>query len=330
VLIKDIEFSTYTHKLNAPFKTALRTVDSFEVFQLKLFGEDGNVGVGEVVATPKITNVSVEQILIDIKERIIPAFNQLESKDALRNYLHLERMCPNNPAARALGDLAVVDLFHPQSSGRILSDVTIPIANMEDFPDLIKARVEAGFTTFKLKLDSSELERNIAKVGAVNALLPHGSTLRVDPNQAWSRDYSLRFLEGITSIGVEIEYLEQPVDRFDIEGLAFIKKRCQTSIMADESCFNAEDLKKIVQSEAADWINVKILKTGGFTPARKLAEDVIDAGLKLSIGCMMESPIGVKAAMALAEEFEPNAVHDLDAAWWYLQNQLTYVQGGVE
>jgi len=45
---------------------------------------------------------------------------------------------------------------------------------------------------------------------------------------------------------------------------------------------------------------------------------------------MIESPLGVRAAMQLAHEFAPNQIHDLDAAWWYLQEKLRYEDGVVQ
>jgi L-alanine-DL-glutamate epimerase-like enolase superfamily enzyme len=80
--------------------------------------------------------------------------------------------------------------------------------------------------------------------------------------------------------------------------------------------------------KAADWVNIKILKAGGVTPAKEMAEVALSSGLKLSFGCMIESPLGVRAAMKLADQFAPEETHDLDAAWWYLQEKLRY-EGGV-
>ena len=61
-----------------------------------------------------------------------------------------------------------------------------------------------------------------------------------------------------------------------------------------------------------------------------MAEVALQAGLRLSFGCMIESPLGVRAAMQLAHEFAPSQTHDLDAAWWYLQEKLRYEDGVVQ
>ena len=45
---------------------------------------------------------------------------------------------------------------------------------------------------------------------------------------------------------------------------------------------------------------------------------------------MIESPLGVRAAMSLAAEFGPSQTHDLDAAWWYSQSELVYSGGTVK
>jgi hypothetical protein len=44
---------------------------------------------------------------------------------------------------------------------------------------------------------------------------------------------------------------------------------------------------------------------------------------------MIESPSGVRAAMELAHRYAGDETHDLDAAWWYLQENLRYEGGQV-
>lgn len=323
-----IELSTYEIALKSRFQTALRSIDNFDVFKLRVELSSGKELIGEVVATPAITGITAEVLTSDVNEFVMPLFKKTALEDSKAFYDALVSVLPDNPTARALGDLALMSADTSSNNYKIKTDVTVPICDINLLEHTIEQRVLNGFTVFKVKLGRDDLAHNIEKIKAIVDLVPKGSILRVDPNQSWSVDYALKFLEAIDSLGIKLQYLEQPVIREDLSGLSLIRKSSSTEIMADESCFDLKDLYQIMEMEAADWVNIKILKAGGVTPAREIAEIALSRGLKLSFGCMIESPFGVRAAMQLAHEFAPDETHDLDAAWWYLQEKLRY-EGGV-
>ena len=327
--LSDLKYSKYKISLHSTFQASLRSVNDFEVYKLNISSSDNRLGCGEVVATPAITGVTADQLERDIHQKLIPL---LQSKDFLSvedAYSQIEEKLPLNPTARALGDLAVNSLFNKFETKAVKTDVTLPITEVTLISDLIETRLKDGFDVFKMKLGAASLTKNIEIVQKTFESLPEPASLRIDPNQAWSVDYSLQFLEQLDRLKIKIDYLEQPINRFDFDGLAKIHQNTDIPIMTDESCFDIEDLERLISINAIDWVNVKILKSGGVTPARKIAKRAKEAGLKLSFGCMIESPLGVRAAMELAHEFEPLGVHDLDAAWWYQQSELIYSNGSV-
>jgi L-alanine-DL-glutamate epimerase-like enolase superfamily enzyme len=63
-------------------------------------------------------------------------------------------------------------------------------------------------------------------------------------------------------------------------------------------------------------VNVKLAKCGGLHAGIELAQQAQHAGLGVMVGSMLESDLGVSAAAALAAAVAPEAVHDLDTAWW--------------
>ena len=66
-------------------------------------------------------------------------------------------------------------------------------------------------------------------------------------------------------------------------------------------------------------MNIKLAKCGGIHAGLAIAREATGAGLGLMVGSMMESELGVSAAAALAATISPDAVHDLDAAWWSIE-----------
>ena len=99
--------------------------------------------------------------------------------------------------------------------------------------------------------------------------------------------------------------------------------------MADESIYSVEDLEELVRLDAIDLINIKIIKSGGITPALEIIKRAQELGVAFSIGTMMEGDKGVLAAVLLAGAHRADYCHDLDAAWWAATSSLRYSKSKV-
>jgi len=110
------------------------------------------------------------------------------------------------------------------------------------------------------------------------------------------------------------ECIEQPVKADDIEGLAYVKRRCQTPVLADESVFSYEEAQRLIAEDAADMLNIKLAKTGGFREAIRIATLCREHHLPAMIGCMLEGPVAIAAAAHFAAAFgDIVKLVDLDA-----------------
>jgi L-alanine-DL-glutamate epimerase-like enolase superfamily enzyme len=70
--------------------------------------------------------------------------------------------------------------------------------------------------------------------------------------------------------------------------------------MADESVFGPMEVIELIRMRAADIVNIKLMKTGGISNAVRIADICAMHGIECMIGCMLESSIGVAAAVHLA------------------------------
>ena len=180
-----------------------------------------------------------------------------------------------------------------------------------------------------MKLAKESVDLSMEKLRLIRELVGDSSAIRVDPNQAWSVAHTLSFLERVESEGLSIEYLEQPTPARQGEALAEIRRNTGIRIMADESCFTLQDLNALIDLEAVDLVNIKILKSGGLSSALEIARVAREAGVEVRVGSMMEGDGGVCAATALAGAIAPDEVHDLDASWWATDSRITYSGGEV-
>jgi len=157
----------------------------------------------------------------------------------------------------------------------------------------IEAKVleAADFPILKVKLGTTNDEQILATVRRV---APE-KTLRVDANTAWPADELIDRARMLARWNVE--FVEQPVPRGDLSGLRRLKAANILPVMADESCVTPADVTKL--AGCVDGINIKMSKCGGLTEARRMIRLAREQGMKVMLGCMIESSLGIAAAAHL-------------------------------
>ena len=143
-------------------------------------------------------------------------------------------------------------------------------------------------------------EQGALVVQAIHAAVEGRALLRLDANQGWTAKQAVFAMHALEDAGVLLELLEQPVKAADIEGLKYVTERVHTPVMADESVFGPREVIELIRMRAADIVNIKLMKTGGISNAVKIADICGLYGVDCMIGCMLESSIGVAAAVHLA------------------------------
>jgi L-alanine-DL-glutamate epimerase-like enolase superfamily enzyme len=240
-----------------------------------------------------------------------------------------ERAVIRNSSARmavecALYDLAArvggVPLFQylGATAPEVRTDMTLSaIAADSEIDALCRTAhefVSAGYGTLKIKVGAGG--DDVKTLVEVRKAVGVDINLRVDANQAWPPREAVRNIEALDDAGVGVEFVEQPVSRHDVDGLAYVTSRTTTPIMADESVWTRRDLLEIIRSRAADLVNIKLAKTGGMRVALDLVSLAKESEMGVIAGCMAESHVGIAAAAALASAIDANLqvvrAHDLD------------------
>jgi L-alanine-DL-glutamate epimerase-like enolase superfamily enzyme len=105
----------------------------------------------------------------------------------------------------------------------------------------------------------------------------------MDPNTGWSVTDTLQALDALKDH--RVDYLEQPVKRHDLAGMAAIRRAgTGVPLMADEACQSIQDAHAIIAAGAADVLCIKLYKHGGITAARKIAALAEAANIKINCG----------------------------------------------
>jgi L-alanine-DL-glutamate epimerase-like enolase superfamily enzyme len=169
-----------------------------------------------------------------------------------------------------------------------LSDYTIGIDPIEKM--VAKMKEFDGWPIYKIKLGTTD------DLAIVRELRRHtDAVFRIDANTAWSAEQTIAIAPELKKLGVE--FLEQPLLRDDWDGMRRVFRECALPVFADESCLVEEDVPRC--AGFFHGINIKLTKAGGLTPARRMITKARELGLKVMVGCMNESSIGISAIAQL-------------------------------
>jgi L-alanine-DL-glutamate epimerase-like enolase superfamily enzyme len=167
---------------------------------------------------------------------------------------------------------------------------TIGIDSVDGTRD--RARRAAGFRFLKIKLGGTE---DLARLDAVRS--QSGVPLRVDANEGWTLESARELMPWLVELGVEL--VEQPFPAADVDsflGLREISPR--PPVVVDEGCQDLRDVAGVARY--ADGINVKLAKSAGIREAVRMIHAARALGLKVMLGCMVESQLGVAPAAQIA------------------------------
>jgi L-alanine-DL-glutamate epimerase-like enolase superfamily enzyme len=279
------------------------------------------VGIGEAPATFAITQEDIPIILSSI-EKIKESLLGLEITEALR-VLHETNI---GSSAKAALDIACVTLLAKQKKQSLLeyfaikdlrpiqTDITISLNDKETMLSDAKKALSESMNILKIKL-AKDINHAIDVTQALAKEFPKAQLL-IDANQAWTKEESLTYIKAVEHLSIEL--IEQPVIASDLEGLKAITNSTKIPILADEACFTLEDVKKIVESQSADMINIKLMKCGGVSKAIEILNYAREKDVKCMLGSMLEGPYSINSALYLAFAYRDVIKYiDLDSPLLY-------------
>lgn len=216
-------------------------------------------------------------------------------------------------AARAAIDMALHDWIGKrlgQPVWRLLgldparapdSCVTLGMASPEEMEQKLDTVLD--FPRIKVKLGGPGDVENLKRIRA-----RYRGRLQVDANTAWSAADAVRVLRAIEPL--DIELVEQPVPREDLEGLRWVRERSPIPVFADESCHHLGDIANL--AGRVDGVNLKIMKSGGIRAMERMIHAARAHGMKVMLGSMVETSLALSAAAQLAPLVD---YLDLDGHW---------------
>ncbi len=259
---------------------------------------NGVTGVGEAPAI-SYYHIPVTKMIEDLeRKRVMVERFALTDPERFWHFLH--HLFPDNSFLVCALDMAGWDLIGKlrglplyrlwglEMANAPLTDYTIGL----DTPARMAEKVmDLPWPVYKIKaggtgdLDRLRAIRNVTQ-----------APIRVDANAGWTLDEALANISAYREAGVE--FIEQPLAKDDLDGMAQLRLMSSLPLLADESCVTEDDVKKC--SGLFHGINIKLTKCGGITPARRMLKHARSLGLSTMLGCMNESTIGTAALVHLS------------------------------
>ena len=318
--IKQIEIYSVTLAYKEPFRIAPGMSTESHNIIVKISTDYGVVGWGESSPSERVTGESVETV-VKILDRIAP---RLIGECPLRieqNVELMDSLISGNPAAKAAIDMALHDILGKTACKplfmlmggyrtQVLTDITLSIKSPKEMARDAAKAVKKGFKALKVKVGVNPTE-DLERIKRIREAVGETIELRIDANQGWTPKQAIEVLNKMEKFN--IQFAEQPVPAENLKGLTEVKRNSPIPIMADESVHSPEDALRLIQAEAVDLINIKLMKSGGILKGRKIAAIAESAGTPCMIGCMGESEVGIAAGAHLAAAVKNIQYADLDS-----------------
>jgi L-alanine-DL-glutamate epimerase-like enolase superfamily enzyme len=293
-----LSFYRYELKLKHPFTIARgsRTIEPVVIVQLE---HNDIVGYGEAAPSARYgeTETSVQAFLPTVNLAQFESPFELESISE-----YMVGLTEGNYSAKAAIDIALHDWIGKKLGIPLyrywgLDKTKAPVTSFTigiDKPEIIEKKIEEAqeFPILKIKLggdNDEEIMRTIRKATR--------KTLRVDANEGWkTREVALEKIKWLEQEGVE--FVEQPLPASDLAGVAWVRERVNLPLVADESCIRLQDVPRLIN--AYDGINIKLMKCTGLREAIKMIHSARSCGMKVMVGCMVETSVAITAAAHLS------------------------------
>ena len=288
-----------------PFAIARSSTSAYERVRVRLVDDAGVEGWGE--AAPNVFYHETADTVVAALPRIAAMVERRKTLTSLAEIDSLEEQMRTHhrgdASARAAVSAAAHDVLGKKQGEPVWkmfgldpmrappSSFTIVIST--DAGELLRRVDEARqYPILKVKLGS---DRDEWIVNTIRRAAPK-KLLRADANAAWDLERATRMAALLADNGFEL--LEQPLGKDDLEGFRKLRERSPIPIIADESCMTSSDIPRL--DGAAHGINIKLSKCGGLAEARRMVHEARRREMKVMLGCMIESSLGITAAAHLS------------------------------
>lgn len=290
-----------------PFPIALGVMTRLDNALVTIVLENGTEGYGEAAPIMTINGENQQTILGTLN-----SCREFIIGQDINNYRSIAYTLKSafwaQSAARCAIEMALLDAYTKSiglpfyrflggTETKVETDYTIAIVPAEQAKKEAIQLAAQGFRVIKTKVGTT-LKDDIDRVLAIRDGAPDCGML-IDANQGYNPKTALRFINEVVGHGIYPVMFEQPVHKSDLAGMKYVRDNTEIMVGADESVFTRADAINVVRMGCADAINIKLMKSC-IIESLDIAAVARSANLKLMIGCMVETNLGLACAVHFA------------------------------
>ncbi len=321
--------------LKQPFIISLGVLTIAENVIVTINTDSGYLGFGECSPFKTINGESMQSafIVAQYLAKVLIGSNPL---DIAQCTALMDAVIFGNNSIKSAFDIALYDIaaqharlplyafLGGNNAKTLLSDYTISMAQPDKMASDALAVVANGFRVIKVKLGQGK-QIDVQRMHSIRNAVGYKIPIRIDANQGWDTNEAVEILNELAPFN--IQHCEEPIARYHFMDLPAIRQQSPIPIMADESCCDHHDAKRLMDIKACDMINIKLGKSGGIFKALKIMALADDANIGLQVGGFLESRLAFTASAHVALVSKQAIIHcDFDSP---LMLQHNPVLGGI-
>ena len=307
--IQQIEAYHVSIPLEKPYRISYGTITHAHSVIVKVFTDEGLVGLGEADPLPPFTTDTWASVFAVLQHQLGPYLLGKDPSNLAAMGVHMDTVLSGNLLAKGAIDVAAWDL-----SGKLLGvpctrlmggrmRATIPLlwpfgsARPQDEAPRIRAKMQEGYRTFMIKMGALPIDDEIARVQAIEDAFGGSLHINVDANQGWDLHQTLAFMEATR--GAHLDFVEQPIPGHMLAAQEIIRARATHPISADEGSQTIPQATELLRRNLVDVLSLKISKNGGLSKTWLIGQLARGFNVKCLLNSMIEMGISQAASLQL-------------------------------
>lgn len=270
----------------------------------------GLVGYGECDPWPLFTGDSQASSMVVLQKHLCPRLLGTDPTNINELHRQMDSTIRGNHLTKSALDMAAYDLLgkaaglpvHQLLGGRRRAAIrcfwSVGGATPEETAKEALQVQKNGYYGCMLKIGTADYRNDIVRTLAAREAVGPDFPLVADANQGWDVETAVAY--GRACKGVGLLYFEQPVQSWDIRGMARVRRAIDIPLSADEGVTTLQDAARLVAADAVDVFSIKVTKHGGILPAKQICDYAEASGIKLFFNSMIEEGITQAASLCVA------------------------------
>jgi len=269
--------------------------------------DEGITGCGECDPWPLFTGDSAEVSALILEKHLAPMLLGADPTNINELHRRMDAIIRGQHLTKSAVDMAAYDIWgkasgmpvHQLLGGKRRDSMRCMWSiggstPEESAADVLEAKA-LGYDGCMIKIGGPDYKLDADRTRAVREAVGPDYPLIVDANQGWDIDTAIRYWKRIKDC--DILFFEQPLQSWDVEGMAKVRRAIDIPLSADEGVMTLADARNLVKAEAVDVFSIKVTKNGGIQPAKALCEFAAAHGIQVFFNSMIEE--GVTQAASL-------------------------------